>query len=289
MAIFDLRKDMSMIVQSIKSSERGLPTGIQALDDALLGLSNGEMVIIAGRPSMGKSSLARDIALTIGKQGRGWGTVLFCSLEMSCEEVVDLLAANLAKIDYHSVKLGHTTDSIMSKLDKSCAQLSTYNIVVNDDSYITPDTIREHLQELTKTETVACLIIDYLQLMSLRKAVESRQTEVAEISREFRAIAKEFNLPVVALSQLNRNVDYRESSRPRLSDLRESGAMEQDAHKVVLLHRPSYYNISMNMNAEDTGEAELIIAKNRKGPVGVVKAVWIREWMSFTDVPDEDF
>ena len=289
MAYFDFRKDMDKIIESIKCAEMGLLSGLQALDDCILGFSPGEMITIAGRPGMGKSSLARDIMLSVGAPEVGGGTIILCTLEMSCQEVAELLAANLAKVDYYNAKRGGTTDSIQSQLDSACAQLSSYNIIINDDSYLTPDVIRGMLKEISQNEAIACVIVDYLQLMSLRKLVENRQTEVAEISRELKAIAKEYSLPVIALSQLNRNVEYRESARPRMSDLRESGAMEQDSSKIILIHRPSYNNISLDPNAEDSGEAELIICKNRKGPQAVINCAWIYDYMSFCDIPQEIF
>lgn len=287
--IRDLRKDMDSILQELNETSMGLPSGIHSLDDTILGFNKGELIVVGGRPGMGKSSLARNIALSIGSPERGRDTVLLCSLEMSCEEVVELLAANLAEIDYYNYKRGNTTESIQSQFDTACAQLSTYNIIVNDDSYLTPDIIREVLSELNKEETIACVVVDYLQLMSLRRPVESRQVEVATISRELKQIAKEFDLPVIALSQLNRNVDSRESARPRMSDLRESGAMEQDSDKIILIHRPSYFDKLVNMDAEDTGEAELIVVKNRKGPEKVVECAWLAEWMSFKDKPEGIF
>ena len=287
--IFDFRKDMGAIIESINNTEMGLLSGIKALDDTILGFSPGEMVIIAGRPGMGKSSLARDIMLKVGTPEVGSGTVILCTLEMSCPEVAELLAANLAKVDYYTVKRGDATESVKSQLDEACTALSSYNIIVNDDCYLTPDVIREMLKGLSQNETIACVIVDYLQLMSLRKPADNRQTEVAEISRELKVIAKEFSLPAIALSQLNRKVEYRESARPRMSDLKESGAMEQDSDKVILIHRPSYNNISLDPGAEDTGEAELIVCKNRKGPLAVVKCAWIAEYLSFCDLPEESF
>lgn len=285
--LFDFRKDMDKIKESIHSTERGLSVSIKALDDAILGFAPGEMIIIAGRPGMGKSSLARDIMLSIGSPEVGRGTVILFTLEMLYQEVAEIAAATLAKVDYYGNKRGGTMDSIQSQLDESCMALSSYNIIVEDDSYLTPDAIREMLKEISQTETIACIIVDYLQLMSLRKFVENRQSEIAEISRELKAIAKEFNLPVIALSQLNRNVEYRESARPRMSDLRESGAMEQDASKVILIHRPSYNNMSVDPDAEDTGEAELIVVKNRRGPRSIVNCAFIKEWTSFCDLPEE--
>ena len=284
MMIYDLRKDSNSLVEHLLDTSMGLPSGITTLDEMLLGFDPGELIIIAGRPGMGKSSLARDISLSIGEPSVA-ATTLFYSLEMSCGETSQLLLASLAKANYYGIKRGNITDTIKSQLDNASAQLSTYNIIVDDNSNTNPDYIRTSLRE--QEETISCIIVDYIQLMSLGRR-PNRQEEVSEISRELKSIAKEFNLPVIALSQLNRLVEYRESTRPRLSDLRESGAMEQDAHKVLLLHRPSYNTIKISHDMEDDdGEAEIIIAKNRKGPTGVVKCAWAAEWMSFRDIPEE--
>lgn len=282
--MLDLRKQSKDIIPHMVESRVGLPSGIVSLDRYFLGFQPGELTIVAGRPSMGKSSIARDIALSIGCNH----TVVFFSLEMTEDEVAELLLVNLAKVDYYNIMRGHATESIMSHLDNTCAQLSTYNIVIEDNSCPTPDYIRGVITEINKKETVSCVIVDYIQLMDLQ-GCGNRQETVSKISRELKAIAKEFNTTVLAMSQLNRQLEYRESTRPRLSDLRESGSLEQDAHKVLLLHRPSYYDIKLDPDAEDTGEAEIIIAKNRKGPTGSVKCGWISSWMSFVDIPNKDF
>ena len=285
---FDFRTDMATIKEQIMSTERGLPSGIQALDEEILGFGKGELATIGGRPGMGKSSLARNIMLNVGHPAGEWGTVLYCTLEMKYDLVVGLAAATLAKINYHTVKGGNATDSILSQLDSARAQLSSYNIIIEDDIYQTPETIRCFVQDVIQTEPIACLIVDYLQLMSLRKQVENRQTEVAEISRELFAIAKEYNIPVIAMSQLSRASTYRDSTRPRMEDLRESGAMEQDSTKVILIHRPSYYNMSIDSNAEDSGEAELVIVKNRNASQKIVRCAFISTWTSFCNLPEED-
>jgi len=282
--IIDVRKNLASVLTNIKSTSMGLPSGIKELDDTILGFSPKEMITIAGRPGMGKSSLARDIMLSVGLPHLE-KNILLCTLEMSCEEVVDLLIANLAKIDYYNYKKGLCTGDIKSLYDTACTQLSSYNIIISDDSYLTPESLRLLLEDLMKSTPIACVIVDYLQLMSLRCPVESRQTEVATISRELKAIAMDYDLSVIAMSQLNRNVEYRESTRPRMSDLRESGAMEQDSSKIILIHRPSYYDKTVNMDAADTGYAELIVVKNRKGPQRIVKCAWISEYMSFCDIP----
>ena len=288
MPIFDLRKDLQDIKQSIGKPFDGVKSGIQTLDDFILGFGKSEMSTIAGRPGMGKSSMARDILLNIGQPSANIGASLLCTLEMPCEEITELLAANLAKIDYDNMKRGYVTEKVSGKFNTALEQLSQYSIIINDDSYVVPDSIREILKSIEKNEPIACLIVDYLQLMSLRKAVTNRQEEVSEISRELKAIAREFDIPVIAFSQLNRNVEYRESSRPRMTDLRESGAMENDSTKIILIHRPSYFDRQLDPNAEDTGEAELIVCKNRSGKCGTVECAFISSWMSFRNKPDEE-
>lgn len=289
MPIFDLRKDLQDIKSNIGKPFDGIKSGITALDNFILGFGKSEMTTIAGRPGMGKSSMARDILLNIGKPMVDEGACLLCTLEMPCEEVTELLAANLAKVDYNGIKRGYAGDKVLTKFREAVKQLSQYSIIINDDSYVVPDSIREILKSIEMNEPIACLIIDYLQLMSLRKKVTNRQEEVSEISRELKAIARDFNIPVIAFSQLNRNVEYRESSRPRMVDLRESGAMENDSTKIILIHRPSYFDRQLDPNAEDSGEAELIICKNRSGATGTVECAFISQWMSFRNKPEDDF
>lgn len=288
MPLFDLRTDLKDIKQSIGKPFDGIKSGIKVLDDFILGFGKGEMSTIAGRPGIGKSSMARDILLNVGQPTTNEGACLLCTLEMPCEEITELLAANLAKVDYNSIKRGCATEQVLTKFHTALEQLSQYSIIINDDSYVVPDSIREILTSIQENEPIACLTVDYLQLMSLRKKVTNRQEEVSEISRELKAIAREFNIPVIAFSQLNRNVEYRESSRPRMVDLRESGAMENDSTKIILIHRPSYFDRQLDPNAEDSGEAELIVCKNRSGAVGTVECAFISSWMSFRDLPDTE-
>lgn len=290
MPLFDLRKDIPEIKQNLGRPFDGIKSGIKVLDDFIFGFGKGEMSTIAGRPGMGKSSMVRDILLNVGHPIINAGANLLCTLEMPCEEITELLAANLAKVDYQSIKRGDATEQILTKFQEALEQLSEYSIIINDDSYVVPDSIREILKSIEQNEPIACLIIDYLQLMSLRKQVTNRQEEVSEISRELKAIAREFNIPVIAFSQLNRNVESRVNPRPRMTDLRESGAMENDSTKIILIHRPSYFDKQLDPNAEDTGEAELIVCKNRSGAVGTVECAFISSWMSFRDKPElEDF
>jgi len=289
MPIFDLRKDIQDIKANIGKPFDGVKSGINSLDNFILGFGKGEMSTIAGRPGMGKSSMARDILLNIGQPTVDVGASLLCTLEMPCEEITELLAANLAKVDYQSIKRGDATEQVLTKFQEALEQLSQYSIIINDDSYVVPDSIREILKTIEEKEPIACLIVDYLQLMSLRKQVTNRQEEVSEISRELKAIAREFNIPVIAFSQLNRNVESRVDPRPRMTDLRESGAMENDSTKIILIHRPSYFDKQLDPNAEDSGEAELIVCKNRSGAVGTIECAFISSWMSFQNRPEEEF
>lgn len=288
MPVFDLRKNLLEIRENIGKPFAGIKSGITTLDDFILGFGKGEMSTIAGRPGMGKSSMARDILLNVGKPAAGTGAALLCTLEMGCGEIIELLAANLAKVDYNSIKKGDATEQVLGKFQAALEQLSQYSVIINDDSYVVPDSIRDILKSIEKDEPIACLIVDYLQLMSLRKKVTNRQEEVSEISRELKAIAREFNIPVIAFSQLNRNVESRVDPRPRMTDLRESGAMENDSTKIILIHRPSYFDKQLDPNAEDTGEAELIVCKNRNGATGNIECAFISSWMSFRNKPSEE-
>lgn len=287
MGLFDLRKDIQAIKESIGKPFEGVTSGIKVLDDFILGFGKGEMSTIAGRPGLGKSSMSRDILLNVGSPTSNKGACLLCTLEMPCTEITELLAANLGKVDYQNIKRGYITEKVMFKFQTALEQLKEYSIIINDDSFVTPDSIREVLKGIEKDEPIACLIVDYLQLMSLRKRTTNRQEEVSEISRELKAIAREFNIPVIAFSQLNRNVEFRESSRPRMIDLRESGAMENDSTKIILIHRPSYFDRQLDPNAEDTGEAELIVCKNRSGKCGNIECAFISNYMSFCDIPKD--
>ena len=200
MATYNLRNDSQNLVVDFLSPSVGLPSGIAALDNETLGFDPGEYVIVAGRPSMGKSSLARNIALSIGHPTVG-GCVLLYSLEMSYQEIAELLLANLAKVNYYAIKRGQVTDAIKSRLDTACAHLSTYNIIINDAPRLTTQDIHSNLRSyVDKGIDISCVIVDYIQLISVvNRGNENRQAEMTEISRELLAMAKEFGVPVIAL------------------------------------------------------------------------------------------
>jgi replicative DNA helicase len=289
MTLFDSRKDMDKLIQEKSNTSMGLSSGICALDDIILGFGKNEVITIGGRTSMGKSSLARTFLLSIGKPGCTDGVPVYATLESGHGEVIDYCAATIARVNWHEYRRGNHTEDDKSRLDSATASLSNYSILIEDSPYQTPNTIREMLINISKEEPIACLIVDYIQLMSLRKPIENRQTEIEEISRELKCIAMEFHIPVISLSQLNRNVEYRENPRPRMVDIRNSGGPEQDSDKIILLHRQSYYDQQLDASIEDNGEAELIIAKARGGPKGTVKCGWLPEYTLFCDVPPEVF
>ena len=279
---------MGKIREFIGKPFDGIPSGIKALDDKILGFGKGELCIIGGRPGLGKSSLARDILLHNSKPSVACGMSFLCTMEMPAYEICNYMAATLAKVSFRDIQRGDATEGMMERFNVKCDELIEYQIYIQDDSSTTPETIRNDLLTIYKEYPVSCLIVDYLQLMSLHKPVESREREIAEIGRDLKAIAMEFNIPVIALSQLSRKAEFRESSRPRITDLRESGSLEQDTSKVILIHRPSYHLQQDDPNIEDDGEAELIIPKQRGGKNSIVKCAFIGEWTSFRDLPEEE-
>lgn len=246
----------------------GLPTGFAELDDLTCGLQNGEMIIIAGRPSMGKTSFAMNIAEHIGADNNI--PVVIFSLEMSRQQLAERMLCSRGMIDSQIVRKGLVNDSQYQELVHAASELSEKPIFVDDTPGITPLELRGKARRLRSRYGIKCVFIDYLQLMSMGGSVESRQQEVSEISRYLKALARELEVPVVVLSQLNRASEGREGHRPRMSDLRESGSIEQDADVVMLLHREDYYHRG-EQDYEDTAGAEVIIAKQRNGPTDTVE------------------
>jgi len=246
----------------------GLPTGFAELDDLTCGLQNGEMIIIAGRPSMGKTSFAMNIAEHIGADNNI--SVAIFSLEMSRQQLAERMLCSRAMIDSQLVRKGMVNDGQYQELVHAASELSEKPIYVDDTPGITPLELRGKARRLRSRYGIKCIVIDYLQLMSMGGSVESRQQEVSEISRYLKALARELEVPVVVLSQLNRSPEGREGHRPRMSDLRESGSIEQDADVVMLLHREDYYHKG-EQDYEDTSSAEVIIAKQRNGPTDTIE------------------
>ena len=267
----------------------GVPTGYIELDKMLSGLQPGEMVILAARPSMGKTALALNIAEQVAFGGATpWsapqdepaGTVIF-SLEMSRGSLAQRLISARSGIDLHHLRTGQMGMNEWNQLNTACGELHDAPLYIDDTPALTILQLRARARRMVSQFGVKVIIIDYLQLLTAPNVSrESRQVEVATISRGIKALARELNVPVICLAQLNRGTEQREGNRPRMADLRESGSIEQDADVVALLHREEYYHkgdeewMADPENHEKIGLAELIIAKQRNGPTGTVKLTW---------------
>ena len=260
-----------------KISVTGLSSSFQALDSLTSGFQPSELLILAARPSMGKTSLALNFALHSALSKK---KVAFFSLEMSREQVLIRLLSSLAKVNLSQLVNGQVSDHHWSEIISAAATLSESGLYVDDSSPLSPYEIRAKARRLKSKEDLDLIIIDYLQLMNLPEKRESREREVSEISRLLKSLAKELKIPVIALSQLNRGVESRSVKRPILSDLRESGSIEQDADVIMMLYREDYYN---DERTGQTGVADLIINKQRNGPTGTIQLRWLPEYSTFED------
>ncbi|KUK81815.1 replicative DNA helicase [Petrotoga sibirica] len=252
----------------------GVSTGFKSLDRMTSGFHRSELIIIAARPSMGKTSFAANIATNMALQSNI--AVAIFSLEMSKEQLANRILCSEAKVDLHKVRTGQISDEEWEKLVQKAGELSKSRLIFDDEPDLTPRMLRAKARRMKREYGIEVIFIDYLQLMTSRsKGYESRQQEITEISRSLKLLARELNITVVALSQLSRAVEQREDKRPRLSDLRESGAIEQDADLVMFLYRDSYYKRKKDESGKDSlndeHEAELILGKQRNGPVGTIK------------------
>ncbi len=255
----------------------GLSTGLMDLDKKINGLNKSDLLLIAARPAMGKTSFALNIALNVAKKYKM--AVAFFSLEMSREQLAMRLLSGESFVDSQKMATGKLTDEEWSKLAMASAALSQTDIRVDDNPSIT---VAEMNAKCRRVENLGLVLIDYLQLMTSSgygKGGENRVTVVSEISRALKLIAKELNVPVICLSQLSRANESRQDKRPILSDLRESGAIEQDADEVLFLYRDDYYN----ENSEEKNVAECIVSKNRHGETGTVKLQWLPQYTTFAD------
>ncbi|QNN21125.1 replicative DNA helicase [Planctomycetales bacterium ZRK34] len=252
----------------------GVPTGYYLLDEYLGGLQRGDMLILAARPSMGKTALALNIAENIAVQSGGQGRpVAVFSIEMGKQQLADRLLSSYSGVDSQKMRRNMLSADDLHRLQEAASDLTAAPVFIDDTPGLSVLQLRAKARRLAARHDIEVIIIDYLQLMTSPGA-ESRQVEVSEISRGVKALARELKVPVICLSQLNRNPEGRESKRPMLSDLRESGSIEQDADVVMMLHRESYYHKGDEEWAADhphgENEAELIIAKQRNGPTGLV-------------------
>jgi len=258
----------------------GVPTGFVDLDEMTRGLQGGDLVIVAARPSMGKTSLVLNIAQHVAVQADY--TVGFFSLEMSKESLFIRLLTSEAQIDSHRLMSGHIADRDYSRISHALERLSSMRLFIDDTANIGVLEMRAKSRRLQAEHGLSLIVVDYIQLMSARGRYENRTLELASISRSLKGLAKELNVPIVVLSQLSRAPESRSDHRPQLSDLRESGALEQDADVVVLIYRDDAYN--RDPNNPDAGTAELIVAKQRNGPTGIVRLAFLREQTRFANL-----
>ena len=293
-------KIKDIIVQVYESLEHrsgqmitGVATGFLELDELTCGLQRGEMIIIAARPSMGKTALGLNIAENVGANSKM--PVAIFSLEMGAQQLAERMLSGRAHINSHKLRQGLLTDNDYNRLAETAGELSPAPIFVDDSPSLSPLELRAKARRLKLQQDIQLVVVDYLQLMHVA-GVESRVQEVGQISRHLKALARELNVPVIAMSQLNRSPEGREGHRPRMSDLRESGNIEQDADVVIMLHRESYYKqaadkevgesaAGFSPGSEDVDNvAELIITKQLNGPTGTVKLSWIPEWTRFENL-----
>lgn len=262
-----------------KGNVTGIATGFIDLDYKTAGLQPSDLVLIAARPSMGKTAfvlnLAQHIAFKLNQ------TVAIFSLEMSKEQLVNRLFSLESRVDSQHLRTGNLSDMDWEKLIESAGVIGKSNLIIDDTPGISISELRSKCRKYKLEHNLQLIIIDYLQLMSgSGRGSESRQQEISDISRSLKALARELNVPVIALSQLSRAVEQRPDHRPMLSDLRESGAIEQDADVVMFIYRDDYYN----KDTDKKGIAEIIIAKQRNGPIGTIELVWLPDYTKFANM-----
>lgn len=263
-----------------KGTVTGIPTGFLDLDYKLSGLQPSDLILVAARPSMGKTAFVLNIAQHVAfKQDQ---SVAIFSLEMSKEQLVNRLFSLESHVDSQSLRTGNLKDADWEKLIESAGIIGKSHLIIDDTPGISVTELRSKCRKYKLEQDLKLVIIDYLQLMSgsIGKRSDSRQQEISEISRSLKAIARELNVPVIALSQLSRAVEQRPEHRPMLSDLRESGAIEQDADVVMFIYRDDYYN----KDTDTPNQAEINIAKQRNGPIGTVNLAWIPDYTKFANL-----
>ena len=265
-------------ISSKKGSVIGVPSGLLDLDDLTSGFQEGDLIIIAGRPGMGKTALALSMLRNAALDGNV-GVGMF-SLEMANHQLAMRLLCAEARVDSHFVRTGNLPKTHWKNLSLSVGSLAEAPVFLDDTPALTVLELRAKARRLKAEHNIGMIIVDYLQLMQGPRGVESRQQEISVISRSLKALAKELKIPVVALSQLSRAVEQRTEKRPQLSDLRESGAIEQDADVVLFLYRPWVYS----QEDEDEGKAEIIVSKQRNGPTGIVQASFISKYARFENL-----
>jgi len=270
--------DKIEIAAKNKGSVTGIPTGFIDLDYRTAGMQPSDLILVAARPSMGKTAFELNLAQYMAFKKNL--TVALFSLEMSKEQLVNRMFSLESNVDAQKLRTGQLNDQEWERLIESAGTIGKSRLIIDDTPGISIAELRSKCRKYKLEHDLSIIMIDYLQLMSGSGRSESRQQEISDISRSLKALARELNVPVVALSQLSRAVEQRPDHRPMLSDLRESGAIEQDADVVMFLYRDDYYN----HDSPDKGVSEVIIAKQRNGPIGTVKLAWLPEYTKFANL-----
>ncbi|KKN66048.1 hypothetical protein LCGC14_0475260 [marine sediment metagenome] len=274
-----IKETMSEVIDSIKNPVQGLPTGLESVDKATGGYKPGQLIVIAGRSSMGKTAMLGDCVLA------QTGKTLFFSLEMSSIVLTQRLIANEANINFRTLVNNETDDGQNKRIRAAIGKLQESNIFIDDTPCLTPGQFWDKAEE---HEDADLIIIDHLHLMRHDNGRLGEVQALDDICQQLRAYAKTKNVPIVLACQLNRNTENRQTHEPRLSDLRGSGGIEQDSDIVLLLYRPSYYlQREISYDTVDDGDAEVIVAKQRNGITGKIKTIFLGNFMSFRDSPDE--
>ncbi len=267
----------------LKGQINGVPTGFTQLDNLLTGMHGGELILVGARPSMGKTALAMNIAQHACFKANK--TVAVFSLEMPRDQIVLRMLCSEARVNMQKVRSGTLKDEDWMKLAKVLGPIAASPMYIDDTSGLTPSQMRSRCRRLMMDQGLDMIVVDYLQLMGSDKKSENRQLEVSEISRQLKGIALELKIPVVACAQLSRALASRQDKRPMLSDLRDSGSIEQDADVVMFIHREGYYNIN---SGEEDNTGEIILQKQRNGPLGIVKVSWLSDFATYADMPMSD-
>lgn len=284
--VSDIVQDSIRIVEKLydqKESVTGVPSGLVKLDNMTAGFQASDLVIVAARPSMGKTALVLGWSQFVGIYNRK--PVAFFSLEMSKEQLVLRMLCSESRISNSNVRTGHLSERDFAKIVDGASRISEAEIFIDDTPAITITELRAKARRLHRDHQLGMIVVDYLQLLRSPAYSNSREQEISDISRSLKALAKELNVPVIALSQLNRSVESRNDKRPMMSDLRESGAIEQDADLIMFIYRDEVYN----KETQDKGVAEIIIAKQRTGPTGAVRVAFSGEYTRFDNLEESDF
>ncbi len=259
----------------------GIPSGFDEYDEKTAGLQNGELIIVAGRPSMGKTSFAMNIVEYAALRNNA--CVAIFSMEMPGRSLTMRMLSSMGRIDQQRIRTGKLSDDDWPRLTSAVSMLSEANLFIDDSAALSPTELRARARRLKREHNLSLIVVDYLQLMKISGTSENRATEISEITRSLKALAKELDVPVIALSQLNRSLEQRTDKRPIMSDLRESGAIEQDADLIVFIYRDEVYN----EDSPDEGTAEIIIAKQRNGPIFKSRLTFLGQYTRFENYVPE--